>query len=352
MISDRDDLLNTIKKEIEQLSNKEAAQNAFVLLFPELQSKLKVFSPSPNSGRATKRLDRRLSVLNFAPNYFTLHPTLDFWGRSEFEKIINSSPREAFKVLEQKLSDARATDHPHIRKIFLDLLDEAFSTRPIITSDWLIEISRSSRDLVVRKDTENRSLFAINNFDRLRWIIINGLEKIEESQRFSILSIAIEQAPDLGILASVTRNIVGDLNPKGATGKSTESDEYNNNAIRDLLLERIRHLSQSEIFWHQTMPDQILWFWWGTNNEGEVRQFTNRAMDTPIGLARLLECIPSLVRSSSGDYESINQSWKEIVDLEKLADRARNLTRADGSDLKNRADRFLRALAQTTKGSA
>ncbi len=176
-------------------------------------------------------------------------------------------------------------------------------------------------------------------------VIVNGLARLPPDRNSALIKSAIRSAPDLTVLTGVVRGIVGDSHPEGGRserGRLSFGSERDN--IRKGLVDRIRKLARSGKIWKQTRPAELLWFWWGTNKEDEVKVFTAEAMDTPLGLIGLLNSSISTVGSSSGNYERVSPTCSKILDLEERRQRAAALARTGNDAEIKLAERFLVAL--------
>lgn len=230
------------------------------------------------------------------------------------------NPKESFEYVNDRLNKTKAEFHARFRRQFLEALDGAFSSGRRLTQPWLDAIVESSRVFIDANDETSRALVSIDNVDRLRWIVIHGLQQLDDVTRVKMVLAAIEKAEDLTLLADILRTILGDVHPEGskstveAAGFGEES-----NQVRSSLLSRVRSLAESSSFWDQARPPDLIWFWWGCDKEAEVKEFTARSMQSSEGLRALLHACVNRVRSSSGDYDSVNRkTWSKVVDLEKL----------------------------------
>jgi hypothetical protein len=190
------------------------------------------------------------------------------------------------------------------------------------------------------------SLWMIDNADRLRWVLIHALEQLLPENRAGLVRAVIPRLSDISVLCDLVRTIAGDRNPNGErTERELSGFGELTDTIRDELLGRVRYFAQTNQIWSQSQPNRIIWFWWGCDLETEVRNFTNVTMDTYGGLRGLLKATVSLVRSSGGDYEHVHvPTWSKVVDIDKLAARARSLMSGSDETDRHLAERFLRAL--------
>jgi hypothetical protein len=345
-----DPLKPKIEAALERAENREGASNALSLLFPKTENTLRTFLPRESMGSGLRRLRHRISDREYAEVYFRLDPKPSSWSASEVAQILNNdNPSEGLKLFEARIEQAPDSQKPRLRRLFLELLDGAFSNEKRLTSDWLKALIELSPRLIAARD-EAGDFFAISNDDRLRYLVVHALKPFAPEERAALLLDVLRSVEDISLLCEVFRTVARDLHPVGATENG--NDEYNlgdrTDEVRRKLLARVRQLAKSnKNFWRQANPSAILWFWWGCDLEAEVRKFTSRAMRTKTGLLGLLKAAIGRVRSSSGDYEQVSRkSWDHVVDTEQLAQRASRLLRDSQSsdEEKALADRFLAAL--------
>jgi hypothetical protein len=339
-----------LKKRLDSIlsgvKNREGAKNTLALLFPKAERALKSYLSSENANVKANILNRRISQKDFSANYFTLSPATNAWGITQFQNLFKEGPDKLFDELNRRLELAKSEDHSDIRRLFLELLDSLFSSKTLITKEWLDRILVESPAFLRERDRGRPSYIGVENEDRLRWLIVNALTRLSEGDRAELLKDAIAEADDLSVLSDVVRSIAGDLNPEGAKDRNEEAGlGVQTDAVRDILIEKVSHLAKMNDIWRQANPSHLLWFWWGANKTDEVKDFTNRTMDTAEGLRGLLKITVTTVISSAGNYDHVNKSWPKIVDISKLTTHAQRLLIKPGDDdLKQLAVKFLAAV--------
>jgi len=347
-----DQLKQRLEDALKMTRDKEGASNVLALLFPRAEKVLQTYVPSETDDAKINRLRRRLSQRDFAANYFTLSPTHNSWGRLEFENLLKNGPKVTFDTLKNRLQMASTKDRSSLLRVFLELLDSAFSSQLLITQGWLDSIIAESPTFLREKDPTAETFFAIDNGDRLRWLVIDSLSRLSEKDRAALLRNAISSAQDLTILSDVVRSVVGDVNPEGSKERREKAglgDEAND--IRDLLIERVRKLAESNEIWGQADAGRILWFWWGADKADEVLRFTDETMKTIRGLEGLFNAAINTVISSEGNYEHVNRSWSKIANIQALVERAQELLlSSDNEEQKQLANRFLAAVERGREG--
>jgi hypothetical protein len=199
------------------------------------------------------------------------------------------------------------------------------------------------------RDPVTPVLFEVDNAARVRWVITDALKTLDPKLRARIVLNVIHDVADITVLSDLARSLIGDLHP---VANNVPNEQFFGNSdeerlIRNSLLERVRNLAATGAIWAQAEPRQIIWFWWGSDLENEVRAFTARAMRTKIGLRALLDLTVNQVQASGGNYERVKRSSVEhIVDVEALESQARRLLKRKNSPEADKAiaRRFLDAL--------
>jgi hypothetical protein len=342
--SERKILEAALTAELAKARNSEGARNVLALLFPKAETVLRTFI-SPDSEPASRKIDRRISQRDFAENYFSLGVDTDAWNQSEFDIILKGSPADAFDQLHRKIAQASSTKHPDIRRIFLELLDSRFSSLQQLDQEWLDAIVAASPDLIIQRDDDGK-FFAFDNEDRLRWIIIHGLKNLPALTQMSLLRSSFLNASDLSLLTDLSRTLIGDQEPKGTNRRPDWVDfGEQGSELRSILLGRVMMVARSGEIWNQARPRNLLWFWWGAGSEQDVKEFTTVAMNSPLGLRKLLEVPIGEVKSTAGNYEQVAKHWEKVVDLDGLRLRAEKIISESKDENDTRlATRFLQAL--------
>jgi hypothetical protein len=326
---------------------REPVRYALAQLFPKAEAALRTYVPRNSGDRNERKRQRRLSEKDFAPAYFRLDPQPASWSRSEIDAIINSlNPVEALNEVESRVNSAPEGDRSRLRRLFLEALDGVFGILRPFSVAWFKTLIDFGPSYIAARDETTLFLYAFDNADRLRWIIIHALEALLPEARAQLMMAVIPEVDDISILCDVFRTIVKDVHEQGAKSeRQAASFGESTDTIREDLLARVRTLADRNQIWSQSQPDHILWFWWGCNFEVEVYGFTKKAMQGEEGLRGLLNVTVSLVRSTDGNYEHVNSStWSKIVDLNELAERAKALKSSTNEADRLLAERFLNAL--------
>lgn len=344
-MADDKKLQTELERILIRAKSREGAQNTLALLFPKIEGLLETYVPSESSDGSTRKLKRRISQSDFSRNYFRLTPETTSWGRNETAEAL-SSPSKAFEILWKKLEKSQNRERSKILRIFLELLDSAFVSGKDFDEAWLKCMIHQSVALVAEDSHRTRSLFDLNVLDRLRIIVLHGLKNKTPRQRFDLLSEGILTAKDLSLICDVVRSILPDTNPEGSRSSQQIDLGSNGEEIRRLLLHEICVIAASGKFWSQAEPNQLIWFWWGSDRGDDVRTFLDSAMGTRKGLLALLKITVNTVGSSTGNYERVNRStWSKLVELDELEFEAKALLSEEPDESEREiADRFLKAL--------
>jgi hypothetical protein len=335
---------NLIEAGLSLAKDREGAKNALAFLFPKIEQSIHTFLPS-DTDMNVQRIKRRVSIADFAENYFALVPAPNDWGKSEFEQKFAEGATATFNLLARKVAFASDEEQPELRRTFIELLDAEFSSRTEINQEWFDAIIKESPILIIAKDEEAKFLFHFDNMDRLRWLLQHALEKLPSEKRATTIKSAAANAADLSLLVDLIRGIIGDQKKDGVKreGDSRLDLGDETETVRRILLNRIRTLAESGEIWHQAKPAHILWFWWGATEDDEVRKLTSTVMNNHEGLIGLLSNAPNLVRSSREDYERVSPTWREIVDLDRLNEKAEELLLSNDRSDTATAQRFISA---------
>lgn len=330
----------------------DAARNILSLLFPKAESVLKTYVETSSADASGRKRSRRISESEFSPSYFGLDPQPLVWTKAEIDQIINSGdPASMLFDAQRRIELAPENERPRLRSIFLDALNGAFEGAHPFTVKWLKALVDVSPYFITNPDYEPE-MFGIDNFQRLRWIIRSGFERVDPNPRFEAFADVIPQSRDLTLLCDYVRTYTPDWNPKGGTREVSGGPYFGgrDKELRRLLLDQVKSLASSKAIWSQADPGRLLWFWWSCDQEDEVKEFTSAALEDPDGLRSLFRAALSLVRSSGGNYQSVSRGWSSIVNLDDLAARAKILddSRSSSED-RALAQVFLAALDRGRK---
>jgi hypothetical protein len=177
-------------------------------------------------------------------------------------------------------------------------------------------------------------------------VIVSGLRDLRTGERAKLLLSVIPRANDLSLLCDVVRMAAGDVRSDGAEeheeklGLGADKDD-----VRMALIEKVRAVAISGEIWDQAKPEELLWFWWGSDFGEEVRTCTAAALANETWTPALLNSMISEVRSTAGDYERVNRdSYSKIADLNLATTRARELQNHAAAPVRAVAERFLNAI--------
>jgi hypothetical protein len=340
-------IADLIQNIVADAKSPEAARNALAQLFPKTERVIRTFVPDHYAGRNYRKRQRRLSEREFASAYFRLDPQPASWSKVEIDEVLNAlDPAKALDDAKEKLNAEPEDARPRLRRLLLEALDGAFSVTRPFNFNWFKALLERAPYFVAADDESRIFLYTFDNADRLRWVLIHALTTLLPDARANLVTMAIPQVEDISMLCDMFRAIARDLHEEGAKDQLQEAGFANStDVIRQSLLGRVRMLANSNQLWSQSQPDRILWFWWGSSAESEVRAFTRRTMETEVGIRGLLRVTVSLVHSTQGDYAHVGiSSWSRIVDLDDLARRATAIEVRDNDSDRALARRFLDAL--------
>lgn len=346
-MADPSKLQSDLEEWVKGAKQPDAAREALGILFPKAAKALAVALPPEDSDRFSRKRTFRISEGIHTEAYFRLDPQPATWSRSEIEGFMTPHGAEAaFAALRQRQEGIAPGGQARLRGQFLDALEGAFRDDLELSQSWLDAIVLNSVDLIKSTDYAG-GFFGFSNVDRLRSLLTKAISKLGVQQRAKIFLQSVETAKDLSLLADVFRGLIGDVHSGGYQPRSTSIDfGSETEVIRALLVDRIRHLAASGDIWDQVRPGDLLWFWWGSGDRAEIVTFTRAAVGTEKGLAGLLDVPVSLVISTGGNFERVNEkSWDDMIDLNLLDQLAAKIIDAPGEDPKTHlALRFRAAL--------
>lgn len=302
------------------------ARKGLAFLFPKAEEVLKTYIRSEPTDAWERRKGRRISISDFGQTYFRMDPQKAAWSRSEIDQIFSQDdPIVGMKMMGKRLVGATPEDRPRLRRLFLDELRTFFRNSPV-TSAWLLAVIEYSVVFIKARDEEIVYWFAKDNSERLRAAIHDGLRQLDEKDRAAIFIEAIPKASDLSLLCDVVSIVAGWVRKRADDQHQPLQVTFGDRAgeVRDALVEQVRKFASAHRIWQQAQPDRVLWFWWGSTETDEVKDFTTFELRFPESLRGMFETVVQLVHSTAGNYERVGKSWSEIIDINRLAEIARD----------------------------
>lgn len=346
---DKSALAIKIENAVAEAKDPVAARQALALLFPKAEKVLNTYLTIRYSKTKSSMRGRRISMSDFAHAYFRLDPQPATWGRSEIEAVLDSTdPLSALQAIEEKIERAPLQARNRLRRIFLESLEDAFGEDRAFTLEWLNALVELAPRYIATKDEDDGGLFFIDSSFRIRSVITQALMALSTEERSPIVEAAIRQAKDISVLCDVVRGMAGDRHAEGVEeSESRGGFGSRTDIVRQELYDRVKELAADGQIWSQAAPEEILWFWWGLDQEAEVRSFLNRSFDDKRALFSLFDITVGQVRSSSGNFERVGQDWRKILDLEELGKRAQIIEEQSADEGERAlAKRYLSALAK------
>ncbi len=330
------DLLKVAKSE-------DAAKSALSILFPRAKKLLQaeMLETGENDNAAS---GRRIRNADFARLYFLLTPKTVVWSKSQAKELMEGDPEIAFSVFESRIHAVSADEKPKLRRVILELLEDTIRNRADTRKQWLLALLNNASLLLGDEGWKSSGLFESSSEDLIKLMLMQVFLALSQTDRVELLKEAIEHAMDVSLLCVLVRSITGDIEPNGASFKP-DSLGGATQEVRDLLLDRVRHLAADGGLPTQIRPGHILWYWWGCGYADQVQAYTERLMATNEGILLLLEIPISYVRSTEGNYERVDRNtWERIIDLRQLEGHARLLVTSNDEEGSRLALRFLDAL--------
>jgi hypothetical protein len=341
----------TLKELMDAAKQPEGARNALAMLFPKVDAALDTYVPSDQIDGFARTKERRIAEAEFAPMYFRLDATPVSWSRSELKQIIDLGPKRALELVEERATKFSDEDSAHLRRLFLDFLTSWFIEGDRFNSDWLLNLITVSSTYIKQASGRPRDLFEDDGFVPFNRLFFQALRPLTPDRRYHIITERLDQIDDLSVLVDFFRATVGDEHPNGARSEGEKlffGDRTQE--LRDRLVEKVRVLARSGELWGQVSPDRLLWFWWGSNHEQEVRDFLAQAIRDPATLRQVLKIVIGKVVSSSGNFERVSRSYSRLVDFDELTVAAENLSKSSKEDA-SLVDRYMQALKRSESSS-
>jgi KAP family P-loop domain len=171
--------------------------------------------------------------------------------------------------------------------------------------------------------------------------------QVEPSRRFNALASIAEHSSGLPLIAQFVRSLGPDRSSQGGHEKSSLLTEQEFGTLRDIVLKRIRKLANDGLLWSVSDPAAVLWSWWAMGENDEAKMWVASQIDDVDNALHLMASMPTLVRSSSGNYRAVQKTgWQYMVDLDALTAKASAFA-ANGllsENQKAAAREFLRAM--------
>jgi len=255
-------------------------------------------------------------------------------------------PSQAFAALEQRLGEIPAADRPSFRRGVIEALETAFAHGKPLTRDWLSAILAASPDYL-RADATSDFARTSSNRERLRALLIRGLEAKSPSERGQLVGSMIADLGDVSLLCALVHSAESDWAGERARAADDAYFGAGAEALRTALFDRVGQLAKSGALWTQAAPSSLLWFWFSRGQEQEVYIFTRRSMREAGPLLAMFVMPVERVGSDSGDRDSIAvRRWSKILDFNGLEKCAVEIILSGAAKAdKGKARRFLDAYA-------
>lgn len=272
-----------------------------------------------------------------------------FLPRADIDALLGSeNPRQAFAMIEERLSDVLPAKRPPLREQVIEALDAAFKSGKFFTSDWLRAICEASRIYLHPNDETQASISEPSHEERFCALLMDAFEPLTPPERGALVGSIISDVSDISLLCALFRRLEGDTTAEGAKGFAAEPYfGLSAKESRNELLGRVTNLATSGLLWMQASPSAILWFWFTYGQEQEVYVFIKRSMRDVSSLAPLLELPLERNNAVEGGHEVVAvRRWSKIIDFNTLEKHALDLLLSGASKAdKARARRFLNAYA-------
>lgn len=165
-----------------ECANPEVAKEALEHLFPRLAQAWKSYGGTRSDETRNNR-DRRLSSADYARNYFVLSPSPDQFSAVEVRSLLASEdPERSFEALLKRAKERKTAKGLTMVARLLDQLNEEISSASPITTRLARALISHSDEILTLRDAE-RTLFEVNNRQRLAWLFVHALRVLPEERR-------------------------------------------------------------------------------------------------------------------------------------------------------------------------
>jgi predicted KAP-like P-loop ATPase len=322
------------------------AKIAVAQLFPRASDAWKTLS-GVHKDRAGDAADRRIRTSRYARSYFGLVQPAHILNVADIEDLFsNPEPLHILQSLVTEAKQARGPKGLSRLPVLLDQIGDRLSeTRP--TSDALIRALVDLSEEIIRNEDADPAMFGGDNARSLEYLLRRWIATLEPSQRFDAVAPIAKHSPGLPLIAQFIRSLGPDRNPHGSHDHNSLLSDEEFGAVRDIAVARIRAIASDGQLWDVSDPAGLLWAWWAMGDDGEAQSWLAGQISDTNNALHLMAAMPTLVRSSNGNYRAVNKtSWRQLVDLDLLTARAESLSldQSLSGEQRDAAKTFIKAM--------
>lgn len=324
----------------------EDAKIAIAQLFPRAADKWKTIG-GVHKDRMGDATDRRIRAARYARSYFGLTPATHLLNTADIDELFSSEQPHA--ALEAAITEARLSRGPKGLSRIPLLLDQIGDnlTKEGHPPGGFIRALVDLSDEIIQNEDADPVMFGSDNQRRLEFLLNRWIASLEPDRRLAAITPIVEQSDGLALIAQFVRTLGPDRNSAGYHGRNPLLNDLEFDAVREIVLKRIRKFAEDGRLWKSADPTTILWSWWGMGESDEAKNWIANQIENDDHALRLMASMPSLVRSTSGNYRAVHRvSWQQLVDLDKLTAKA-SMFAADESlaaEKRDTAEQFLKAV--------
>jgi hypothetical protein len=315
----------------------EVAKKAMAHLFPrldEIWNKLLAES----SLYLVERDHRRICTKEYHRNYFLYGRDSRMLDRAEIDGILTSADPAASlrKTLAHLLTECENGKHSRIGN-FLNQLTEAVYNRGLLRESLVRAILDQANILIVREE-ESYDLFRTDNLDRLRLILLFGLEKLNSDERHVILDVLLNYKLGLHlrariILDDVDRHGLFDGKAEHESRRIFSADRIEQAAVA--MRDELAQACENPTVWDGPLPICLVWSWKHLGGGKRLTDWINRVIADDELIVRLAHEIPHRSYRSSGyTHTSVVMSftksqWASLLDIDEVYSRLETLAESN-----------------------
>lgn len=329
--------------------NTEAAGNALEFLLQEFERSFEnVFPPKPNS---VKYKELAFNNIDQSHIYFGLDPFSDGNKNTILEAISNNafSPKDFELLLTSEITRKSNLDEDAAKPILEILSRHFFHQEKEFDEGWASAIINSATNiLATRNHQSNQSLS--NSIHLSRISLRKFLQSKSHDKQAELILQQIEIQEDISFLCYFIRSVSGDSR-RDLRGSSQHTNTFGNHIedIRRRLLMKARHLADINELMNQAYPIDILWFWWGCDDNENLLKYIERALKSDETALAILSTFVRKYRED-GNFDHIIIDDIEAFNATTLfIETAERLKKSQVHELSRFGNNFIEALRSRRK---
>lgn len=319
-----EDLKVAIDNVLAKSRSRSAAGNILGYLFPKAAEVQKLYHISSDS-TIEAHSKRRITSRSASESYFLLAPAEGGWSKLDSQNVLDAN--ELLVGVNEAITSLQTLDVDHQVESASSLIDDIGAKYELAEprqTDWLEGLARLGSYLASLDAQVHPGMFGLELVSRLRIVATRGLSHYDEEERVAEFLRALSVGADLGFLCDIFRGAAGDVRSDAAKGSKENVFGAHVERIRGELLGRVRSQARDDSLWNSVFFDRLIWFWWGSTTDFEVREYMSSKIDHPNLFYRIIEMlIQRGISSSRGVYFYVNEkSADNVVNITAIKSRA------------------------------